>query len=148
MFRILFVCFPFPFFSYALDELTTVQLVETAMLAQQNAYAPYSNYYVGAAILTSSGKIYYGCNVENASYGLTNCAERTAVFKAVSDGNRDIVAVAVVTRNGGMPSGTCVVLNEFNPYMDVIVADETGVIYNITTLDQLLPYAFGPSNLD
>lgn len=138
-----------PVFAMAIDEDTKIKLVESAMMAQQNSYAPYSKYRVGAAILLRSGNIYQGCNVENASYGLTNCAERTAVFKAVSEGETEIEAVAVVTRNGGSPCGACrQVLNEFNPKMTVITADDEGVIYMITTLDQLLPHGFGPANLD
>lgn len=123
-------------------------LVEKAIEAQKKAYAPYSKYMVGAAILGSSGKIYTGCNVENASYGLVNCAERTAMFKAISEGERDIKAVAVVTRDGGMPCGACrQVLNEFNPETLVIAADEKGQIHHILSLSELLPHAFGPANL-
>jgi cytidine deaminase len=124
------------------------ELVQKAMEAQKQAYAPYSHYFVGAAILTRSEKIFLGCNVENASYGLCNCAERTAVFKAISEGEKEFKAIAIVTRDGGMPCGACrQVLNEFNPQMHVIAADEKGLIRYIRTLDQLLPYAFGPANL-
>ncbi len=125
------------------------ELVQEAALARKNAYAPYSQYLVGAALLTKSGKIYKGCNVENASYGLCNCAERTAIFKAVSEGETDFAAIALVTRDGGMPCGACrQVLNEFGPKMVVLAADEHGVIHREYTLDQLLPNSFGPANLD
>lgn len=124
-------------------------LIDCALKAQKQSYAPYSKYYVGAAVLTKSGKMYGGCNVENASYGLTNCAERTALFKAISEGEREIEAVVVVTRNGGFPCGACrQVLNEFNPRMQVICVDEQGTITSDMTLDKLLPKAFGPANLD
>ena len=138
-----------PLTAFALDAETKATLVQKAIESQQKAYAPYSKYHVGSAILLKSGQIYQGCNVENASYGLTNCAERTAVFKAVSEGHKEIEAVAVVTRDGGMPCGACrQVLNEFNPNMEVIAADDKGNIYLETTLDKLLPFAFGPANLN
>ncbi len=123
-------------------------LVETARLARQWAYAPYSNYAVGAALLTDSGKIYDGVNVENAVYPLTLCAERVAVFKAVSEGERCFQAVAVVTRNGGTPCGSCrQVLAEFGAAIIVIIADESGKILQETTVAALLPGAFGAADL-
>jgi cytidine deaminase len=131
-----------------LPPLTMSELSAKALEGQKNAYAPYSHYNVGAALMTKSGKIYSGCNVENASYGLANCAERTAVFKAVSSGDREIEAIVVVTRDGGMPCGACrQVLNEFNPKMIVVTIDENQKVHHESTLDQLLPYAFGPANL-
>lgn len=146
---ILFCLAILPLFGAPIDENTKLLLVQKAIEAQQKSYAPYSKYYVGAALITQSGKIHLGCNVENASYGLTNCAERTAVFKAVSEGDCAIEAIAIITRNGGMPCGACrQVLNEFNPKMAVITADDQGHVYIETTLDQLLPGAFGPANLD
>jgi len=124
------------------------ELVQEAREARTKAHAPYSNYHVGAALLGKSVTIYWGCNVENASYGLCNCAERTAVFKAVVEGEKEFVACAVVTKDGGMPCGACrQVLNEFNPQMLVISADEQGQICMKTTLDQILPHSFGPANL-
>ena len=124
------------------------RLIQEAKSAQKRAYAPYSEYFVGAAVLTKSGKIYSGCNVENAAYCLGNCAERTAIFKAVSEGEREILAVAVITRDGGFCCGACrQVLNEFNPKMVVICASEMNDHYQIHTLDELLPRAFGPENL-
>lgn len=123
-------------------------LIEKAVEGQQKAYAPYSNYFVGAALLTKSGKIYSGCNVENASYGLSNCAERTAVFKAVSEGEKEIETIVIVTRDGGMPCGACrQVLNEFNPNMHVITIDANQKVCREAALSELLPHAFGPASL-
>lgn len=136
-------------FGSTLSQEQIAQLVGKAVEAQKLAYAPYSNYHVGAALLTSSGTIHTGCNVENASYGLTICAERTAVFKLISSGGREIEAVAVVTRDGGSPCGACrQVLNEFNPNMVVVTADEEGNIHGQYLLNELLPGAFGPANLN
>ena len=123
------------------------ELIALAMKARQKAYAPYSHYLVGAALLTSSGQVYTGANVENASYGLAICAERTAAVKAVSDGERDFVAIAVVTENGGTPCGACrQVLNEFGPGMRVLIADAAGN-YQALPLSELLPASFGPAQL-
>jgi cytidine deaminase len=123
------------------------ELMALAAEARQNAYAPYSHYAVGAALLTASGKVYTGCNVENASFGLTVCAERTAVLKAVCDGEREFTAIAVVTKNGGTPCGACrQVLNEFGPEMRVLVADASGD-YRVHSLPELLPDCFGPCQL-
>jgi len=124
------------------------ELVALAAEARSNAHAPYSHYKVGAALLTSSGMVYTGCNVENAAYGLTICAEQVAVVKAVSDGESDFVAVAVVTDNGGMPCGACrQVLNEFGPDMRILVADASRE-YRVYGLRDLLPDSFGPSQLE
>ena len=124
------------------------ELMDHAIQAQQRSYSPYSHYRVGAALVTKSGKVFTGCNVENASYGVALCAERTAVFKAVSEGEKDIVAIVIVTRDGGMSCGACrQVLNEFNPETRVIAIDEQKKIHHDTTLDQILPLAFGPGNL-
>lgn len=123
------------------------ELIALAAEARQNAYAPYSHYAVGAALLTASGRVYRGCNVENASLGLTVCAERTAAFKAVCDGEREFTAIAVVTENGGTPCGACrQVLNEFGPEMRVLVADASGD-YRVYGLPELLPDCFGPCQL-
>lgn len=123
-------------------------LIQKAIEGQQNAYAPYSKYRVGSALLTKSGTIYTGCNVENASTGLGICSERCAVFKAVSEGDTEFEAIVIVTKDGGMPCGACrQVLNEFNPEMIVVTIDETGKAHLETTLDQLLPHPFGPANL-
>jgi len=128
---------------------TLSELIEKAVDGQKNSYAPYSHYFVGAAVLTKSGKIYSGCNIENASYGLGNCAERTAVFKAVSDGEKELEMIVIVTRDGGMSCGACrQVLNEFNPNMLVIAIDENHMVRHETTVSELLPHAFGPANLE
>lgn len=125
-----------------------VTLVERARAARQWAYVPYSNYPVGAALLTGSGKIYDGVNVENAAYPAGVCAERTAVFKAVSEGEREFEAVAVVTERGGSPCGVCrQVLSEFGLDTRVILADVEGTIRQETTVRELLPNAFGPQDL-
>jgi cytidine deaminase len=122
-------------------------LVEQARMAREAAYAPYSNYRVGASLLTASGRAYSGCNVENAVYSETICAERVAVVKAISEGERDFVAIAVITRDGGAPCGACrQVLNEFAPHMIVLIADESGQVRQTTAAD-LLPDPFGAQNL-
>lgn len=124
------------------------QLVARAIEARQRAYAPYSHYKVGAALLGKSGKVYLGCNVENASYGHTICAERTAVVKAVSEGETEFEAIAVVTRNGGSPCGACrQVLAEFAPELTVYIADENGE-HRTTTVRELLPDLFTPKHLE
>lgn len=125
------------------------RLEKAARQAAKASYSPYSKFRVGAAILTGSGKVFTGTNVENASYGLCNCAERTAIFSAVAAGERSVRAVAVYTptRAATSPCGACrQVINEFGPEALVIsVCDGKGRIE--TTLDQLLPDAFGPKNL-
>ncbi len=123
-------------------------LVSLALEAQKKSYSPYSEYAVGAALLTKSGKIYQGANIENATYSTTICAERSAVFKAIYDGERDFKAIAVVTKDGGSPCGSCrQVLAEFGLDTLVWIADENGQILQETTVDKLLPFSFGPSNL-
>jgi cytidine deaminase len=123
-------------------------LIEQATAAREKAYVPYSEYPVGAAILTASGAVYTGCNIEIASYGATSCGERTAAFKAVSEGERQFRAVAVVTSNGAAPCGICrQVLYEFGPDMIVIMADPEGAITWEGPLTALLPYGFGPQKL-
>jgi cytidine deaminase len=129
------------------DEIRT-KLIKMAVEARQRAYAPYSNYWVGAALVTSSGRFFTGCNVENASYPNGLCAERVAVFKAVSEGEREFVAIAVVTGNGGTPCGACrQVLAEFGLDTLVLIADADGSLKQETRLDELLPGAFGPGDL-
>jgi len=124
------------------------ELVEAAKKAQGSAYAPYSNYHVGSALLTSSGKVYLGANVENAAYPDSICAERVAVFKAVTEGERSFQAIAVVTRDGGTPCGSCrQVLAEFAPDAQVVIANEKGEVTREATVSELLPGAFGPGNL-
>ena len=146
---VFFVLFTSTLLAGPLSPKMTTELIHQADLVQKKAYPPYSHYYVGAALLTKSGKIFTGCNVENASYGLTICAERAAIFKAISEGEKEIEAIVVVTKDGGMPCGACrQVLNEFNPKMIVIAADEKGKIHSETPLNQLLSKAFGPANLE
>lgn len=124
------------------------ELLHLAALARQSAYVPYSHFAVGAAVRAEDGRIFTGCNVENASFGLTICAERNAVAHAVAEGARRFDAIAVVTENGVTPCGACrQVLAEFGPAMTVIVADEAGR-RRVYTIGDLLPDAFTPDHLD
>lgn len=123
-------------------------LIQAAMTVRRWAYVPYSHYPVGAAILTTSGKIYDGINVESAAFPTTMCAERVAIFKAVSEGERDFVAIAVVTDNAGSPCGGCrQVMAEFGLETIVLIADGEGKISQETTVSGLLPGAFTPKDL-
>jgi cytidine deaminase len=123
-------------------------LIQAAMAVRHWAYVPYSHYPVGAAILTTSGKIYDGINVESAAFPTTMCAERVAIFKAVSEGERDFVAIAVVTDNAGSPCGGCrQVMAEFGLETIVLIADGEGKISQETTVSGLLPGAFTPKDL-
>ena len=124
------------------------KLTAKALEARKNAYVPYSHYQVGAALLTRSGKIYTGCNIENAAYPVTICGERTAMFKAVSEGDRDFDTIVIATRDGGSPCGACrQVMAEFALDMDVICVDETGKPVIEMTVRELLPGAFMPEHL-
>ena len=128
-------------------EINRDELVAAAYRAQQNAYAPYSHYYVGAAVLTSDGRVFTGVNIENAAYPATICAERVAITKAVSEGYREFVAIAVVTDNGGSPCGVCrQVMFEFAPDMQVLIASGEQIVSELT-VSELLPEGFGPANL-
>ncbi|MCS7259288.1 MAG: cytidine deaminase [Anaerolineae bacterium] len=123
------------------------QLIDLARQAREHAYAPYSRFQVGAALLTASGRIYTGCNIENVALSPSICAERTAIFKAVSEGERKFVAIAIVSQNGIPPCGTCrQVMMEFAPGIVLVIADLAGD-YRVTTLDELFPSAFTPSQL-
>jgi len=123
-------------------------LIELANEARRRAYAPYSNYRVGAALRTKSGRIFTGVNVENAAYPSSICAERTAVFKAISEGELDFEIIAVVTDNGGSPCGGCrQVLAEFGLKTLVVLADRDGTVVKETTVGDLLPDAFQPQHL-
>jgi len=125
------------------------RLVAAARHASRAAYAPYSRFPVGAAVLTRSGRIFAGCNVENASYGLTVCAERNAVFAAVTAGRRRLLAVAVhtPTPRATLPCGACrQVINEFAPHAWIVCTCDSRDRIE-ATLDELLPRAFGPANL-
>lgn len=132
------------------------QLIELAYKAREYAYTPYSKFQVGAALLSKSGKVYLGCNIENASYGPTNCAERTAIFKAVSEGEREFEAIAIVggragTRTGDMcaPCGVCrQVLREFcSPDSFHVILEDGEGGYKDFLLKELLPFSFGPEDL-
>lgn len=133
------------------------ELVELALKAREMAYAPYSHFKVGAALLTGNGKVYKGCNIENAAYSPGNCAERTAIFNAVSEGERDFLAIAIV---GGLcddkelkicpPCGVCrQVINEFvNPdEFDIVLGTNKPLDMKVFKLKDLLPLGFGPKSL-
>ena len=123
-------------------------LIDLAIEARRRAYAPYSNYGVGAALRTKNGRIFTGCNVENAAYPTGMCAERVAVFKAVSEGEREFEVLAVVTSNGGSPCGSCrQVLAEFGLDTTVLIADGQGRLVQETSVSGLLPGAFTPEHL-
>ncbi|WP_103895916.1 cytidine deaminase [Caloramator fervidus] len=126
------------------------ELVALAIKAKENAYAPYSNFRVGAALLTEEGKVFTGCNVENASYGGTVCAERTALFKAISEGYKKFKAIAITSDSDNLtfPCGICrQVLSEFGLEFDVIVSNKKGE-YKVYKLKELLPYAFSSSDIE
>ena len=134
--------------------MTDLELMRLAVEAREMAYAPYSGFRVGAALLATSGKVYKGCNVENAAYSPTNCAERTALFKAVSEGERTFTAIAIV---GGMyediadfcaPCGVCrQVLAEFcGKDFRVILGNPDNI--KVYTFEEILPFAFGKANLE
>ncbi len=127
------------------------ELIEEASEALKNAYAPYSKFRVGAAVRTAQGVVYRGCNVENSSYGLTNCAERTAIFKAVSEGEREFDKLAIVVESAdgiGTPCGSCrQVLSEFNLAMDVIMANTAGEA-EMLSASELLPKSFAAEQLE
>lgn len=132
-----------------LNDKDRAALIAAAQKARQTAYAPYSGYPVGAALLTGSGKTYLGANVENAAYPDSICAERVALFKAVTEGERDFVAIAVVSRDGGSPCGSCrQALAEFGLEPEVVITDASGSIVMQSTVGELLPGAFGPQNLN
>ena len=124
------------------------KLIQLAIEVRKQAYAPYSKYRVGAALVTTTGKFYTGCNVENAAYPDSMCAERVAIFKAASEGERKFLAIAVVTSNGGTPCGSCrQVMTEFGLDVTVIIADAEGNVKMEAQLPELLPGAFGPEDL-
>ncbi len=123
-------------------DVSPQQLVAAAQSARSQAHAPYSNYFVGAAVLTNDGEIIPGCNVENASYGGTICAERVALTSAIAQGKRQLRAIAVVTVDGASPCGLCrQVMMELGPEMDVYIGDDAGK-FRSTTVRALLPDAF------
>lgn len=127
--------------------VSATDLVHCAIAARQRAYAPYSHYSVGAAVLTADDKVVLGCNVENAAYPATICAERVALTAAVAQGHRTFVAIAVATQNGGTPCGICrQVMAELGPTMTVYITDEAGH-FRTTTVNELLPGAFRGDSL-
>lgn len=131
-----------------LTDDTIQMLLQIALDMTRKAYIPYSHYPVGAALLAVDGTVFTGCNVENAAYPATICAERTALVKAVSEGRRQFTAVAVVTHNGGSPCGICrQMLFEFAPGLRVITADMDKQIVIDQQLDQMLLHGFGPTSL-
>ena len=135
--------------------METKELISQALSARENAYAPYSGFMVGAALLCKDGTVYTGCNIENAAFTPTNCAERTAFFKAVSEGVRDFQAICIVGGKNGVlteyaaPCGVCrQVMMEFcDPETFQIILAVDKEKYDIFTLNELLPLGFGPSNL-
>lgn len=138
-----------------MEQVMIEKLIDTAIEQLKFSYTPYSNFKVGAALLTRSGEIYTGCNIENASYTPTNCAERTAFFKAVSEGVRDFQAICIVGGKDGnlteytAPCGVCrQVMMEFcNPKTFQIILAVDKERYEIYTLEELMPLGFGPLNL-
>lgn len=131
------------------------ELIKLALEARKNAYAPYSNYLVGASVLTESGRMYTGCNIENASYGATNCAERTAIFKAVSEGERSIKAICIAGGKRGeepssyaYPCGMCrQVISEFGNDETKIIVANSETDFKVYSLKEILPFAFTKENL-
>jgi cytidine deaminase len=124
------------------------RLIDLAYEAKERAYVPYSHFPVGAALMTSTGEIYTGCNIEIASYGATNCAERTAIFKAVSDGHTQIQKIAIVSNiDGTYPCGICrQVIAEFADEIEIIIGNHE--TYKVYSLEDLLPHAFTKKELD
>lgn len=126
------------------------ELAEIAKKASKNAYVPYSNFKVGSSVLAGSGKIYYGCNIENASYGATICAERVAIQKAVSEGEKEIKVIAVYTSDKKTyPCGICrQVMREFtkNKELVILIVSDDGITEH--KIDDLLPYSFSKEDLD
>jgi cytidine deaminase len=132
-----------------IDSGDEASLVTAAVEAARAAYAPYSRFQVGAAIMAPGGRIVAGCNVENASYGLTICAERVAVFTAVSQGLRDFGSLAICAAGGAAPCGACrQVLHEFSPGLLVLRCNLGGTVLGRHRLSDLLPHGFGASQLD
>ena len=131
-----------------MERMQAQQLIRAAFAARRFAYTPYSHFKVGAALLAQNGQVFTGCNIESASYSPTNCAERTALFKAVSEGVREFTAIAIASRGSApFPCGACrQSLNEFAPDLRVLVTWDGNV--RKTTLRELLPEGFGPASLD
>lgn len=124
------------------------RLIARAIQAREKAYAPYSHYRVGSALLTTAGKIYDGVNIENAAYPTGICAERVAIFKAVSEGEREFKAIVCATENGGTPCGSCrQVISEFGLETMVYIVSSDGKVIAAATIGEMLPSAFRPGDL-
>jgi len=133
------------------------ELIKLALEARKNAYAPYSDFYVGAALLTEEGKVYTGCNIENSSFGATNCAERTAIFKAVSEGEKKFDTIAIcggmsadaIPKGFAYPCGICrQVMREFcDPDKFRVIFCKSTEDYEVHLLREILPFDFGPENI-
>lgn len=129
------------------DDMKT--LIAMAITASDNAYVPYSNYRVGALLRSMDGRLFTGCNIENASYPASICAERTALVKAVSDGAQSFDLMIVATRNGGEPCGICrQMVSEFASTMRVLIVTFAGDVVLDTSMAELLPHSFTPADLD
>jgi len=132
----------------SLSQSEKQSLIDLANTTRQRAYAPYSKYHVGAALQTKTGRIFTGVNVENAAYPHTMCAERVAIFKAVSEGEKEFEVIVVATDNGGSPCGGCrQVLAEFGLDTLVLIANGAGELLKELTVKELLPEAFTPEHL-
>ncbi len=134
---------------FSIDKETREKLLLSALEAKENAYAPYSSFPVGAALLTKGGRVFTGCNIENASYGATNCAERTAIFKAISEGEKEFIALAIVSNHPGytFPCGICrQVIYEFSRDIQIIFENNKGEILSLSIKD-LFPYPFSEEDL-
>ena len=140
------------------EHISNTELIRLAFEARRNAYAPYSHFKVGAALLAGNGAVYKGCNIENSSYGATNCAERTAIFKAISEGVREFDRIAIVggmeeddnaTKGYAYPCGVCrQVMREFcNPNDFKVIVAKNEEDYIEYTLEEILPLSFGPENI-
>ena len=130
--------------------MTDKELIKEALKARENSYSPYSNYKVGAALLTKSGKIYYGTNIENCAYSPCNCAERTAIFAAMANGEREFEKIAIVGSSDGIcyPCGVCrQVIAELLPTEEIICAKDES-FYEVHKIFDLLPHAFTPADTD
>ena len=131
-----------------IDIIKQKELVGAALDVQKNAYAPYSNFKVAAALLCADGDIVTGINMESSSYGLSVCAERNTIATAVAKGKKDFIALAVISRNGVTPCGACrQVIFDICGNIDIILGDEKGDIHDTTTMEVLLPKAFGQKDL-
>ncbi len=133
--------------------MTDRELMELAQKARENSYSPYSHFRVGAALLAKSGKVYLGCNIENASYPASNCAERTAIFKAVSEGERDFEGIAIVGGREGEDCGLCAPCGICRQVMCEFCAKDFRILlgnpakFKVCTLEELLPLSFTSENL-